>query len=319
MPSIFSYQSSEVDWCEDNFQYSELVAEFYNTQYLQPRVASTPIFLGATYYASSQASFSNVSFLILGSILLVVTQHYAKQRTRAIQGVCVLFMFIGHQWGGLDRSCGGGREVPPLTCCLSPSGSLGLFSMYFHMTLSFVGQLLDELSILWLLASNYGLWLPRCYFPAFLKGNRSKFVRLVIVTTVISSFLSLVRPAVNAYALNSIALHILYLVYQEYKKTKNKELRHVIEICVVLWIFAMTCWISDRALCSFWQRIHFSYLHSMWHLFISATFPYGLVILVMVDTHYEMPEKTIKLRYWPRDTWPVGVPYVELHDNDKGC
>lgn len=31
MPSIFAYQSSEVDWCEPNFQYSQLVAEFYNT------------------------------------------------------------------------------------------------------------------------------------------------------------------------------------------------------------------------------------------------------------------------------------------------
>jgi alkaline ceramidase len=31
MPSILAYQSSEVDWCESNFQYSELVAEFYNT------------------------------------------------------------------------------------------------------------------------------------------------------------------------------------------------------------------------------------------------------------------------------------------------
>lgn len=31
MPSIFAYQSSEVDWCESNFQHSEQVAEFYNT------------------------------------------------------------------------------------------------------------------------------------------------------------------------------------------------------------------------------------------------------------------------------------------------
>lgn len=31
MPSIFAYQSSEVDWCESNFQHWELVAEFYNT------------------------------------------------------------------------------------------------------------------------------------------------------------------------------------------------------------------------------------------------------------------------------------------------
>lgn len=48
----------------------------------------------------------------------------------------------------------------------------GLFSMYFHMTLSFVGQLLDEISILWLLASGYSVWMPRCYFPKFTKGSR---------------------------------------------------------------------------------------------------------------------------------------------------
>lgn len=44
--------------------------------------------------------------------------------------------------------------------------------MYFHMTLSFVGQLLDEISILWLLASSYSVWMPRCYFPKFIKGSR---------------------------------------------------------------------------------------------------------------------------------------------------
>lgn len=36
MPSIFAYQSSEVDWCETNFQHSELVAEFYNTVRARP-------------------------------------------------------------------------------------------------------------------------------------------------------------------------------------------------------------------------------------------------------------------------------------------
>ena len=44
--------------------------------------------------------------------------------------------------------------------------------MYFHMTLSFLGQLLDEISILWLLAGGYGIWMPRCYFPTFLRENR---------------------------------------------------------------------------------------------------------------------------------------------------
>lgn len=41
--------------------------------------------------------------------------------------------------------------------------------MYFHMTLSYVGQLLDELSILWTLAVAYSFWYPRVYFPRFIK------------------------------------------------------------------------------------------------------------------------------------------------------
>lgn len=264
MPSIFAYQSSEVDWCEMNFQHSELVAEFYNT-------------------------FSNVSFLILGPLMTFLMHPYIQKRSCGSYSTLFLFTVTG------------------------------LFSMYFHMTLSFLGQLLDEIAILWLLASGYSIWMPRCYFPAFLGGNRSLFTCLVVVMTVISTLLSFLRPTVNAYALNSIAIHILYIVYQEYKKTSNKELRHLIEVSVVLWAIALTSWISDRFLCNFWQWIKFFYLHSIWHVVISITFPYGMVTMALVDASYEMPGQTLKVRYWPRDTWPVGLPYVEVQSDDKNC
>ncbi|VFV42325.1 alkaline ceramidase 1 [Lynx pardinus] len=263
MPSIFAYQSSEVDWCESNFQHSELVAEFYNT-------------------------FSNVTFFIFGPLMMFLMYPYAQKRSRCIYITWILFMVIG------------------------------LFSMYFHMTLSLLGQLLDEIAILWLLASSYSIWMPRCYFPTFLGENRPRFTCLVLITTVVSTFLSFLRPVINAYALNSIAVHILYIVFQEYKKTNNKELRHIMEVSVVLWAFALTSWISDRVLCSFWQWINFFYLHSIWHVLISITFPYGMVTMALVDARYEMPGHTLKVRYWPRDTWPVGLPYVEVSD-DKNC
>nr|XP_045236502.1 alkaline ceramidase 1 isoform X3 [Macaca fascicularis] len=218
MPSIFAYQSSEVDWCESNFQYSELVAEFYNT-------------------------FTNIPFFIFGPLMMLLMHPYAQKRSRYIYVFWVLFMIIG------------------------------LFSMYFHMTLSFLGQLLDEIAILWLLGSGYSIWMPRCYFPSFLGGNR----------------------------------------------TSNKELRHLIEVSVVLWAIALTSWISDRLLCNFWQRIHFFYLHSIWHVLISITFPYGMVTMALVDANYEMPGETLKVRYWPRDNWPVGLPYVEIRGDDKNC
>lgn len=43
--------------------------------------------------------------------------------------------------------------------------------MYFHMTLSYVGQLLDELSILWTLAVAYSFWYPRAHFPKCIKSR----------------------------------------------------------------------------------------------------------------------------------------------------
>ncbi|XP_020772438.1 alkaline ceramidase 1 isoform X2 [Odocoileus virginianus] len=296
MPSIFAYQSSEVDWCEPNFQYSQLVAEFYNT-------------------------FSNVTFLVFGPLMTFLMHPYIQKRSRYIYVLFILFTITG------------------------------LFSMYFHMTLSFLGQMLDEIAILWLLASGYSIWLPCCYFPTFLGQNRSWYISLIVTITLVSTCLSFLKPTINAYALNTIGLHIVYIVVQEYKKlrgscknstescvpftqilptsprgsilcnymTKNKELRHLIEVSTVIWALAITSWISDRLFCSFWQWINFPYLHGIWHVLISFTFPYGMVILALVDSTYEMPDQTIKVRYWPRDTWPVGLPYVELGDDHKSC
>ena len=55
------------------------------------------------------------------------------------------------------------------------------------------------------------------------------------------------------------------------------------------------------------------------HRHISITFPYGTVTMAMADATYEMPDKTLKVCYWPQDTWPMGLPYVEMSDDKKSC
>ncbi|XP_029889288.1 alkaline ceramidase 1 isoform X2 [Aquila chrysaetos chrysaetos] len=162
MPSIFSYQSAEVDWCEGNFERSTVIAEYYNT-------------------------ISNVSFFVLSPALLYLNRQYRQHRA--------LPMYV----------------VSGLLFCV------GIFSMYFHMTLSYVGQLLDELSILWTLAVAYSFWYPRVYFPRCIK-TRKHFFWLSGVTTVISTLMSFIKPAFNAYVLNCIAFHLLYLTWCELKK-----------------------------------------------------------------------------------------------------
>ncbi|NXY76434.1 ACER1 ceramidase, partial [Glareola pratincola] len=256
MPSIFSYQSAEVDWCESNFERSTVIAEYYNT-------------------VSAGAS----------------------------EG----------QAGARRQPAPGTRELLWLSLLLA-----GIFSMYFHMTLSYVGQLLDELSILWTLAVAYSFWYPRVYFPRFIK-SRKHFFWLSGITTVISTLMSFIKPAFNAYVLNCIAFHLLYLTWRELKKCNDKRVHRMAAVMVGWWVLAISSWISDRWLCGLWQAINFPYFHSFWHVLIAMSLLYCCPLVIYFDVNYEMPSFKPKLGYWPSDSWPVVVPYVALEKPHKQC
>ncbi|NWU71471.1 ACER1 ceramidase, partial [Pterocles burchelli] len=253
MPSIFSYQSAEVDWCETNFERSKFIAEYYNT------VNGTTLF--------SLLLLTPLKFLVLEGLSL------------------------------------------PLA---------GIFSTYFHMTLSYVGQLLDELSILWTLAVAYSFWYPKIYFPRCIK-TRKQFFWLSGVTTVISTLLSFIKPSVNAYALNGIAFHLLYLVWRELKKCDDKRVHRMAAVMVIWWLLAITSWISDRWLCGLWQAVNFPYFHSFWHVLIAMSLLYCCPLVIYFDVFYEMPSFKPRLGYWPSDSWPVVVPYIALEEPHKQC
>ncbi|NXB68763.1 ACER1 ceramidase, partial [Struthidea cinerea] len=268
MPSIFSYQSAEVDWCESNFVRSAVIAEYYNTD-------RTSLF----------------SFLLLTSSKFLVLE-------------------------GAEPPWACGRVE---LCHLKVSLLLaGIFSMYFHMTLSYVGQLLDELSILWTLAVAYSFWYPQCYFPKCIKTRRH-FFWLTGITTVISTLMSFVKPTLNAYALNCIAIHLLYLTWQELKKCNDKRVHRMAAVMVMWWALAITSWISDRWLCWLWQAINFPYFHSFWHVLIAMSLLYCCPLVIYFNVIYEMPSFKPKLEYWPSDSWPVVVPYVTLEEPHKQC
>ncbi|XP_015742247.1 alkaline ceramidase 1 isoform X2 [Coturnix japonica] len=263
MPSIFSYQSSEIDWCENNFVRSPIIAEYYNT-------------------------ISNVCFFILSAALLHLNWQYCQKRS-------VPMYFIS----GL------------LLC-------VGIFSMYFHMTLSYVGQLLDELSILWTLAVAYSVWYPRAHFPRCIK-SRKQFYWLGGVTTVITTLMSFIKPSINAYALNCIAFHLLYLTWRELKKCDDQRVHRMAKAMVLWWVLAITSWLSDRWLCWLCQAINFPYFHSFWHVLIAVSLLYCFPLVMYFDVTYEMPAFTPKLGYWPSDSWPIVVPYIALEEPHKQC
>ena len=61
---------------------------------------------------------------------------------------------------------------------------VGLTSTYFHATLSLLGQLLDEISVLWVLMAGMAFWFPEPLIPQLIKSStdrsgRKRFVFVV--------------------------------------------------------------------------------------------------------------------------------------------
>ncbi|MGH0143984.1 UNVERIFIED_CONTAM: hypothetical protein FKN15_038914 [Acipenser sinensis] len=222
---------------------------------------------------------SNVSFFIFSPIMMYLLHPYARERTRAVHLVWLMMMVVG------------------------------VFSAYYHMTLSYMGQMLDELSILWVLAIGYTLWFPRRLFPAFIR-SRSQFAFLVFLAATISTLSSFAKPTINAYALNCVSLHILYILQLELRSCSDPRIHRLALVTVAWWALAISCWLSDRLLCSFWKRIHFCYLHSFWHVLISVASAHGCALFAYFDAQSEIPEAKPELRYWPENRWNLGMPYL---------
>lgn len=99
---------------------------------------------------------------------------------------------------------------------------VGLSSAYFHATLSLMGQLLDELSILWVYTLTMILFCPRHNLPRFLK-NRFVFSTLLLTLSTSASILSVWRPYVNAFALMTLIIPTVSLLWAELDRIKYKE------------------------------------------------------------------------------------------------
>ncbi|XP_070541863.1 alkaline ceramidase 2-like [Ptychodera flava] len=250
--------SSDVDWCEVNYNIVPGIAEFFNT-------------------------ISNVLFFLLPPVLIYLFRQYAKQVNSGVNIVWVLLVVVG--------AC----------------------SAYFHATLSLVGQLLDELSIIWVIMWALAMWFPRRYYPASLNGDRNKFKGIVLCVTFVGTAMACLHPAVNHLVLITFVIPCGVLFGIELKRCGCSRVYRLGLVSVVYVIFAVTVWLSDRLNCELWTKLKFPYLHSLWHIFIFQGAYLSCVVFAYFDATAEVPEQAPTLKYWPNDSWEFfGIPYVFL-------
>ena len=94
---------------------------------------------------------SNIIFLVMPPFLMHLHQPYAESMGPGIHVIWLLLIVVGAS------------------------------SAYFHATLSLLGQLLDEMAILWVVMAGFAMWYPKAAMPPTLrdKDGRKTFTTFV--------------------------------------------------------------------------------------------------------------------------------------------
>ncbi|XP_078492770.1 alkaline ceramidase 2 [Ciona intestinalis] len=223
---------------------------------------------------------SNSIFFIIPPLLIYLFKQYSRQVCSSVNLVWILLIFVG-------------------------AGSV-----YFHSTLSLVGQLIDEIAILWVCLAALATWLPSKYLPSILRSDRRNFQAIIAGVAVVSTCLALVKPELNHGLLFMFGVPGTVLLVLELRSCECPLVLHVGTMSAVWWCVAVLCWVSDRFLCNFLQ---FPYLHSAWHIMVCLASYMACVCYAYFYATHEVPEQCPRLRFWPHDrhTW-FGIPYVSL-------
>lgn len=225
---------------------------------------------------------SNVLFFVIPPILLHLFRQYACQIGQGVNVVWILLMVVG------------------------------LGSAIFHCTLSFVGQMLDELAILWVCTAAVAIWFPSKYLPWHC--GRWKFQYLLLIITVIASIAAFIEPRLNHFFLFSLGVPGIAFLAVELRRCSCPRVYKVGLTATVWFVMGILCWCSDRFLCHVWRDvIHFPYLHSAWHVLVCLGSYMACVCYAYFFAVHEAPEQCPTLKFWPHDshTW-FGIPYITL-------
>ncbi|XP_034473210.1 alkaline ceramidase [Drosophila innubila] len=232
-------------------------------------------------------TFSNFLFILLPPVLIMLFKEYGRFVTPGIHLLWVLLIVVG------------------------------LSSMYFHATLSLLGQLLDELAILWVFIAAFSLFYPKRYYPKFVKNDRRTFSWLMLLSAIIATGLSWWKPIVNAFVLMLMSVPTMIMLYTELQRVRDQRVYRLGLRTTTVWGVAVFCWINDRMFCEAWSAINFPYLHGFWHILIFIAAYTVLVLFAYFYVESELPQRQPLLKYWPKNEFEFGIPFISIRNPDS--
>uniref|UniRef100_A0AC35U696 Alkaline ceramidase n=1 Tax=Rhabditophanes sp. KR3021 TaxID=114890 RepID=A0AC35U696_9BILA len=188
----------------------------------------------------------------------------------------------------------------------------GLASAYYHATINLFGQLVDELSLVWLLTICLSAYLPTMKWYPEKYHKHIPLVRSVIgVVTVIVSMLCFMEPSVNAIALMIFSVPSMYIIYYEGRNSGIPETVTLVNKVFILWSLAASFWVADRFLCDLWLYLGTPYLHAFFHLFASYAGYTVFMMFSIIDISKRSKTHTFvaKLKQFP----PQSKAFFSLH------
>lgn len=226
---------------------------------------------------------TNVLFFIIPPIMLFLYQNYAKFVSKGVNIIWFFLMIIG------------------------------MGSTYFHATLTMAGQLMDELSILWVLMTGYSIFFPEKLLPAYFQKNRNIWYVLLGFITICITFLCFLNPILNAYFLMIFSIPIIAFI-SYLLKGAPKIIKRLGNRIFFAWFLAVFFWLIDRVFCNIWLKIGIPYFHAVFHILIFIASHKTIVLYSYFTAQSRVPNLKPILVFWPSSIKNeyLAIPYIDF-------
>ncbi|GMS88876.1 hypothetical protein PENTCL1PPCAC_11051 [Pristionchus entomophagus] len=199
----------------------------------------------------------------------------------------------------------------------------GIASSYYHATINLFGQLVDELSILWIINTFLVVYAPVAkWYPERHRDKITLFRVVVVTVALLISCLCFIEPNLNALALMVYSIPAVFLIRYEAKHSGIPDIAGFPRRVFILWGMAVAFWFADRLMCDVWLYLGTPYLHALFHLLSSVAAYSVFVMFSMIDIEARSDQHkfTVAVRYFPDKKGALwSLPYlsiVEKHTTD---